>query len=291
MSDNMRGAMLMMASMAAFTFNDTFVKLLAGQVPLFQVVFIRGLLATLWLALLAWKTGAFNHRISKRDWGFIFWRTAAEIGAVYFFLTALFHMPLANMTAILQSLPLTVPLAAAIFLGEPIGWRRMAAILVGFFGVVLIVRPGTDGFSIYSAYALVAVAMVTLRDISARRLSKETPSLLVSVITSFAIAVFFGVGSITDVWVPLDAQMALMILGASLMIIGGYLFSVMVMRVGEISFIAPFRYTGLIWALLLGWLFFDEWPDTITLIGAAIVVTSGIFALYRETRVRQHLGK
>lgn len=291
MSDNMRGAMLMMASMAAFTFNDTFVKLLAGQVPLFQVVFIRGLLATLWLALLAWKTGAFNHRISKRDWGFIFWRTAAEIGAVYFFLTALFHMPLANMTAILQSLPLTVPLAAAIFLGEPIGWRRMAAILVGFFGVVLIVRPGTDGFSIYSAYALVAVAMVTLRDISARRLSKETPSLLVSVITSFAIAVFFGVGSITYVWVPLDAQMALMILGASLMIIGGYLFSVMVMRVGEISFIAPFRYTGLIWALLLGWLFFDEWPDTITLIGAAIVVTSGIFALYRETRVRQHLGK
>ncbi|MDQ7072035.1 MAG: DMT family transporter [Rhodobacterales bacterium] len=291
MSDNMRGAMLMMASMAAFTFNDTFVKLLAGQVPLFQVVFIRGVLATLWLALLAWKTGAFNHRISKRDWGFIFWRTAAEIGAVYFFLNALFHMPLANMTAILQSLPLTVPLAAAIFLGEPIGWRRMAAILIGFFGVVLIVRPGTDGFSIYSAYALVAVAMVTLRDISARRLSKETPSLLVSVITSFAIAVFFGVGSITDVWVPLDAQMALMILGASLMIIGGYLFSVMVMRVGEISFIAPFRYTGLIWALLLGWLFFDEWPDTITLIGATIVVASGIFALYRETRVKQHLGK
>lgn len=287
MNDNMRGAFLMMASMASFTFNDTFVKLLSGQVPLFQLVFVRGVLATAGLVLLAWWLGAFKHRIARRDWKYILWRAVAEIGSVYFFLTALFHMPLANMTAILQSLPLTVSLAAAVFLHEPIGWHRMAAILVGFCGILLIVQPGADGFSIYSIYALVAVILVTVRDIAARKLSRETPSILVSVVTSGIIAAFFGIGSLGGQWVPFDFGMTWKITGASVMIIGGYLFSVMVMRVGDISFTAPFRYTGIIWALLLGWAFFDEWPDVLTLIGSVIVVLSGLFTLYRESRANR----
>lgn len=284
-SDNLTGALLMMASMAAFTLNDTMMKLLAGEVPLFQLLFLRGVLTTVAVAVIAWKMGALGARVSRRDWGCILWRTVAEIGAAYFFLTALFNMPLANVTAILQALPLTLTLAAAVFLREPVGWKRLAAIVVGFAGVMLIVRPGAADFNVFSLYALAAVGFVTLRDLSTRRLSRETPSMLVTLITSASIMVVFGLASLADAWAPMDARAIGLTAGAAFMIIGAYLFSIMVMRVGEIGFTAPFRYTGLIWALALGWLAFGEWPETITLVGAAIVAGSGLYTLWRESRL------
>lgn len=282
LNDNFKGALLMMASMAAFTLNDTFVKMLAGTLPLFQLLFLRGLLTTVMVGMLAWRMGAFARAIPRRDWKLVALRLVAEVGAAYFFLTALFNMPLANVTAILQSLPLMVTLAATLVFKEPLGWRRMGAILIGLVGVMLIVRPGTDGFTLYSVYALIAVCFVTMRDLCTRKLSPETPSMLVTFLTSGAVMAFFGVGSVLDDWAPLDLRAGLLVLAASVMIIGGYLFSIMVMRVGEIAFVTPFRYTGLIWALVLGWLVFGDWPQPMTLMGAAIVVGMGIFTLYRE---------
>ncbi|MFU8778351.1 MAG: DMT family transporter [Roseovarius sp.] len=284
-SDNLTGALLMMGSMAAFTLNDAMIKGLAGQVPLFQVMFLRGVVTTILVALIAWKMGALKRHLPREDWGPVFWRMVGEIGSAYFFVTALYNMPLANISAIMQALPLTLTLAAALFFREPVGWKRMAAIMAGFIGVMLIVRPGTEGFNIYSVYGLAAVAFVTLRDLATRRLSRDVPSMLVTLFNSFFIMAFFGLGSLTGEWVALDGRAALLICGAAVMIIGGYLFSIMVMRVGEISFVAPFRYTSLIWALLLGWLVFGDWPQTLTLVGAAIVVASGLFTLYREAQI------
>jgi S-adenosylmethionine uptake transporter len=134
-------------------------------------------------------------------------------------------------------------------------------------------------------YALAAVGFVTLRDLATRRLSREVPSLFVTLVTSASIMAIFGLASLTGGWAEMDMRAGALTAGAAVMIIGGYLFSIMVMRVGEISYVAPFRYTGLIWALGLGWLVFGEWPDDITLLGAAIVVSSGIFMLYREARL------
>lgn len=284
-TDNLKGALLMMASMAAFTLNDTFVKALAGEMPLFQLLFLRGVLTTFLVGLLAWRLGALSRRIPRRDWQLVGLRLVAEIGSAYFFLTALFNMPLANVTAILQSLPLVVTLSAALLFSEPLGWRRLSAILIGLCGVLLIVRPGTEGFTLYSVYALIAVGFVTIRDLCTRRLSAETPSMLVTFLTSGAVMVFFGLGSAMDSWVPVTAGAGIKILGASVMIFGGYLFSIMVMRVGEIAFVTPFRYTGLIWALILGWAVFGDWPAPVTLLGASIVVGSGIFMLYRERQL------
>lgn len=284
-SDNLTGALLMMGAMAAFTLNDAMIKGLAGQIPVFQVMFLRGILTTLLVGLVAWRMGALARRLPREDWAPVFWRMVGEIGSAYFFVTALFHMPIANISAIMQAMPLTITLTAALFFREPVGWRRMSAILVGFVGVLLIVRPGTEGFNIYSVYGLAAVAFVTLRDLATRRLSRDVPSMLVTLITSFCIMTAFGVASLTGEWAPVDGRAAALIAGASIMIIGGYLFSIMVMRVGEIGFVAPFRYTSLIWALILGWLAFGEWPKTITLIGAAIVVASGLFTLYREAQI------
>ncbi|RMD93060.1 MAG: DMT family transporter [Alphaproteobacteria bacterium] len=285
LSDNARGSLLMMGSMAAFTFNDACMKALAGRLPLEQAVFLRGLATTVMMYLLARRLGGLRFDLPGREWRLILLRALADIGATAFFLTALFHMPIANVTAILQVLPLTVTLAGALFLGEPVGWRRLLAILVGLAGVLIIVRPGFAGFNAYSVHVLVAVGFVTLRDLVARGLSVGVPSMTAALVNAAAITASFGIASAFVDWAPVTGRSALLLAGASVLIIGGYLFSVSAMRLGEIAVVAPFRYTALLWALLVGIAVFGEWPDGATLIGAALVVATGLYTFYRERRV------
>ncbi|MBO9398995.1 DMT family transporter [Shimia sp. R9_2] len=287
MSDNTKGALLMMCSMAAFTFNDTMVKSLGPDVPLFQMLFLRGVVASALIYLLAKSLGKLRWQLSRHDWGLVALRTLSEIGAAYFFITALYHMPIANMTAVLQILPLTVTLGGALFFGEAVGWRRASAIAAGFCGMLLIVRPGPDGFDQYALYALVAVGFVTLRDLATRKMSSDVPSLTVTLVASLGVMLFAGVASLGSEWVVMDLRQWMLLTGAAVFILGGYLFSVLVMRVGEISFIAPFRYSSLLWALMLGYVVFGDWPDPITLTGAAIVVAAGVFTLIRGRRLSQ----
>ncbi|WP_254449006.1 DMT family transporter [Thalassococcus sp. S3] len=282
---NTKGALLMIGSMAAFTVSDTFVKATGGQVPLFQLITLRTILTAALLGVLAWRLGALRFSANGATWGLIGLRCLGEIGAAYFFLTALLNMPLANITAILQVLPLVVTLGAFLFFKEPIGWRRLSAIFVGFGGMLLIVRPGPDGFSLYAGYALAAVLCVTLRDLATRRMPDDIPSLGIAFLTSVAVLIAAAFASLTEEWRPVAPHLAALIFGSSLFIMCGYLLSVLVMRVGEVSFVAPFRYTSLLWALVLGWFVFGDWPDTVTLIGAGILVASGVFTFYRERQV------
>jgi S-adenosylmethionine uptake transporter len=265
--------------------NDTFMKATAGAVPLFQLLFLRGILATGFIGTLAVARGAFRARPTRQDWLLIALRSLAELGAAYFFVTALLHMPLANMTAILQVLPLSVTLASALFLRELVGWRRMGAIAVGFCGMLLIVRPGTEGFNIWSVYALLSVLCVTARDLAVRRMSRSLPSLFVTFSASFTVLVASGLACLWGDWAPITPTLAWLILGAAVFVVGGYHFSVQVMRQGDIAFVAPFRYTGLLWALVLGWLVFGDWPSALTLAGASIIVATGLFTLYRERQL------
>lgn len=285
-SNNMRGALFMMASMAGFVLNDTMIKLVSEDIELFQAVFLRGIFATLFLGLLAWQKNVIFHKPKPGEFKIIAWRTFAEISATFCFLTALFNMPLANATAILQFLPLSVTLAASIFLGYQVGWRRYLAISMGFAGVILIVRPGTDGFNIYSLWALGAVAFVTLRDLLSHRLNRSTPSIFVALITSISIMILAGVGSTTQEWVDVSLQLVLYLATAGGFILIGYVAGIAAMRDVEISFVSPFRYTVLIWALLLGFFVFGEAPDVITITGSLIVVGTGIYTFYRERKTQ-----
>ena len=284
MSPNLIGALLMMGSMAAFTINDTFMKATGGAVPLFQLMFLRGMLSLVLIFGLSNRLGPMHLRLSRKDWGLVALRSVAEIASSYFFLTALFNMPLANLTAILQALPLTITLASALFLGESVGWRRFGAIAIGFVGVLLIVKPGSEGFSAWSVYGLIAVACVTVRDLSVRRMSARVPSMTVTLSATLSVTVAAGLASLTQPWVPITPQIGGLIIGAAFFVLAGYFFSVQVMRVGDVSFTAPFRYTGLIWALVLGWAVFGDWPTLSTLIGAGIVCATGMFTLYRERK-------
>lgn len=285
--DNLRGSLLMMASMAAFTFNDACMKAVSDELPIFQAIFLRGVATTLLLGVLAAATGALQFRFRRADAWLIGLRTLAELAATYFFIMALFHMPIANVTAILQALPLSITLAGALFLGEPVGWRRFSAILIGFVGVLLIVQPGAAGFSNYSIYAVVAVVVVTIRDLSARRLSPEVSSLAVALISSAAVTAGAGLATLGEVWQPLSVKGWAQLSGAAFFIIGGYVFSIMTMRVGELGPVTLFRYTGLLWALLIGLIAFGEWPDALTLAGSALVVATGAFTLLREARAKR----
>ena len=283
-AENTRGAVLMTVSMAAFAINDTFIKLLGDHLPFFQILLLRSIGTVAFLGGLAFVTGQLRYRFDKGDGKLVALRALAEIGAAVCFINALFHLPLANVTAIIQALPLTITLCAALFLKEPVGWRRFAAIGIGFFGVMLIVRPGADGFSVYAIYALLAVVCVTVRDLAARRLSRDVPSVTVAFVTSTAVLLFSAVGALGTEWVHMRQTDWFWMAGSVAAIIVGYLVSVMAMRHGEIGVVTQFRYTALLVALALGYFVFGDWPDGLTLIGAALVVATGLFTLWRERK-------
>lgn len=284
-SDNARGAGFMMLSMAGFSSNDAMIKLVSGQLDLYQAIFVRGLMVTALLGAMAWAAGALRRIPAARDRRIVGLRAAGEVGGTFCFLTALFNMPIANASAILQSLPLAITLAAALAFGEPVGWRRMAAIVAGFAGVLVIVRPGAAGFNAYALLAVAAVGFIVVRDLSTRRLSPEVPSLLAAFLTSVAITAAAGLVSVVTGWRPVTALHVATLAGSASCLIVGYLFGVMTMRVGEIAFVSPFRYTLLIWAMLWGLLVFDEVPDPWMLSGAAIIVATGLYTFHRERRL------
>ncbi|WP_431298411.1 DMT family transporter [Tabrizicola sp. BL-A-41-H6] len=283
-SDNARGAILMNIAMAAFTLNDTAMKSAMQSVPLFQAIGLRGIFASVALVLIGWRMGGLSLDIPRRDWGFLALRSVAEVMGTLLFLAALIHMPLANLSAIMQALPLAVTLAAAVFLKEHIGWRRLTAILIGFVGVLIIIRPGPQGFDVWSLMGLGSVLCVVARDLATRQMSRALPSATVALAAAVTVLMLGFVGTAVEGWTPVATHDLLMIAGASAALIVGYLTSVMTMRVGEIGFVAPFRYMALLWAIVLGWLAFGQLPDTLTLFGAALVVATGIFTFWRERK-------
>jgi drug/metabolite transporter (DMT)-like permease len=281
-SDNLRGALLMNLAMLVFTLNDACMKAVTEVMPLFQAIALRGFIATLGLLVIGYALGQLRLWPGRRDAQIIGVRTIAEIAATLLFLVALTHMELANLSAIMQSLPLAVTLVAALVFGDKIGWRRTAAIGIGFVGVLIIIRPGTDGFDVWSVMGLGSVAAVVVRDLAARSLSRDVPSMTVAVWASGSVMIMGIIGAVIDGWQPVQMKEALLLAFASLNLIIGYQTVVMMMRVGDIGFIAPFRYMSLIWAILLGWSVFGTLPDSLTLLGAALVVATGLFTIWRE---------
>ena len=287
MSENFRGAVIMMICMSAFVFNDAFVRLAGDSLPLAQILFIRGIITTIVLLTFAIYGGVFSSTVSKKDKWRIFFRSLAEALTSYFFLTAVMNMPFANVTSILQILPMTVTLAAAFVFKEKVGVIRITLILMGFLGVVLIIDPSADGFNLYAIYALIAVFLITIRDLITRKISSSVPTLLPTLSASIGVLLFSVFLSINTPFQPLNIQNSLFILLAAFFIIFGYYTAVLVMRSGEISFISPFRYSAILFALILGLIFFDEKPDKTAFLGILIVMAAGIVLMMRNSAVQK----
>ena len=285
LNSNMKGAVLMTACVSAYVINDAFMKLLFSEVALFQAIFLRSIITVPPVLVMVWITKVAIRNLSKQDKRLILLRVVAEIFTTIAFLTALKHMPLANVTAILQALPLAITMAAALFLSEPVGWRRWSAILVGFVGVLIVVRPGLEGFNIYSLSALMAIIFITVREISTRKLTSEVPTITVVLSTAVGSALFAGIMMIGSEWDTVSAVSWLLILGAAVAVLIATSLSVMAMRIGEIGFVSPFRYTAMLGAIGLGILMFGDWPDQPTLVGTLIIVSTGIYTFHREQKI------
>ena len=292
LSDNLRGALFMCAAMAFFSVNDAFMKTITqttpqfAATPLFEAIALRGLITVAGLGLLVIVTAGGQFRMTRRNAGLVGLRSLGEVAGTFAFLGALMHMPLATLTAIFQALPLAVTLAAAVIFGERIGWRRLAAIGVGFIGVLIIIRPGAASFDIWSLVALSSVAFIVLRELPTRRLGPEVPSVTVAFWAAVAVTLSSGAVALTQGFrLPGPTTLA-MILAAGALVMAGYITSIRAVRLGDIAFVAPYRYTALVWGVALGWLAFDDFPDVWTLVGAGIVIASGLFTIWREAALR-----
>ncbi|MEL7097782.1 MAG: DMT family transporter [Pseudomonadota bacterium] len=286
-ADNLRGAGLMVLAMLGFAIEDAFIKGLAGALPVGQIIGMLGIGGAAILAVLMAVQGVpFWHAGLAR--GAVLLRNLGELIGTLGFVTAIALIPLSTASAILQVTPLLVTLAAALLFGEQVGWRRWSAILVGFCGVLLIIRPGFEGFDWLSLFAVQGAFGLALRDLMTRRVPPEASSMQLSLLAFLTLIPAAGLlmwGAGTAPVMPQGAEWALMG-GAVCIGVLCYYFIVLAMRVGEISFVTPFRYSRILFALVIGIVIFGERPDALTLVGCAIVVGSGLYMLWRERVVK-----
>jgi drug/metabolite transporter (DMT)-like permease len=281
--ENVRGIVTLSACNLLFLVNDTLIKLASEELPLSEILFFRGLMATILILPMVVMSGAHKEIVLLRNWP-VFWRTVAEIVAAATYLLALFHIPIANANTIAQVVPLMVTAAGAIFFGEVVGARRWSAIVVGFIGVIIVVRPGLEGFNAYGLLAVAAAFFITLRDITTRMMPRGLSAILVALVTGAAVglsAPLLGL-LLGETWVIPSASGLGLIFAAVFFLIGGYVTAVDFMRHGDISVVAPFRYTVIIWAIIIGFIVWGEVPDWPMLIGTAVIAASGIYTFRRE---------
>ena len=281
-TSNLRAIGAMLVGQASFTFNDALIKLAATGLPGGQAIFMRGVMAILVSLSVCLAVGAFKFAPLRGQGRILTLRNIGEVGSTFFFLFALFHMPIATATAILQLMPLAMTAGAAIFLAEPVGWRRWLAALVGLLGVMIVIRPGSDAFNAYSLLALSAVAFSVLRDLSTRRIGHQVPAILLVTISAFTVTTAAAGFALVEDWVVPTLQSMLLLLCSALFLLGGYYFMVHAMRYGEVAVVSPFRYSVIIWAVLAGILIWGEWPDAPALIGTGVVVAAGLYTFMRE---------
>ncbi|WP_299946524.1 DMT family transporter [uncultured Ruegeria sp.] len=288
--NNVNGILLLVGSMAAFAIEDMFIKQLSVSVPTGQILVLLGLVCGAVFVVMSVAT-------RRRIFDPVAWsplpvaRAAAEgIGAICF-ITALSLIDLSTVAAVFQVMPLAVTMGAALFLGEQVGWRRWSAIGVGFVGVLMIIRPGLDGFQPETLLVVASVFAIAARDLMTRKLDVRVASTVVAMQAYVAVMivglVLMAVSSQT--YVPMQAVPIWPCLGAIGFGVLGYYGIVSAMRVGEASAMMPFRYTRLVFSMIAGVLVFNERPDAMTLAGATLIIGSGLYTFVRERRLAREM--
>ncbi len=268
----------MTLAMAGYVVNDAFIKLVAEELPLFQSIFIRGLIITVLVLGLVRVRGEADriHRIADRR---VMTRMLLEAVATAAYLTALTKLPLASLSAVLQVVPVAVTFIAARLLREPVSTVRVAAVGIGFFGVLLVIRPWSDSFSPWFLLGLVGVVLVVMRELVTRKVDPEIPSLVVALGTAIMITTMGLVVSLAQGWDGVTGTQVALLAAAAAFLSVGYIGSIITVRIGDLSYSAPFRYTVLVFAIILQIVVFDDVPDRLTLLGAAIITAAGLWVI------------
>lgn len=271
----------MVLAMGSFVTNDTIVKLVGQTLPVGEIIMVRGTFAMILILALCIQQGVLSSLPMLRN-RYLAVRSSLDLFATILFIMALMHMQIANLTAVMQVVPLAVTLLSAVVLGETVGWRRWSAVMLGFIGVLMIVKPSPATFSIYDVLAVIIVFAVAARDIVTRRIPGRIPTLLIALANASVVcAGGFVLGLFEGFVVPQPWQIALLAL-AAVFLASGYMFMVATLRAGDLSATAPFRYSIMLFAIVSGIAVFEEIPDWIAVAGMVIIVATGLYSAHRE---------
>ncbi|MGB1641267.1 MAG: DMT family transporter [Paracoccaceae bacterium] len=282
MKENLRGILFMLLAMAGFAIEDGIIKSLTKSLPVSEILIVTGASGALLFAVLAFvrkERLVSRHMLRK---AFLI-RLLADMLAPLFFISSLALIPLSMASSILQAVPILVTMGAALVLGQQVGWRRWSAIGVGFLGVLIIMRPGFEGFEPAAVLAVIGAICLAARDLATRVLKSDITTVSMTAY-AFAASVVAGV-ILIPTGAPMewtDPNQTMLLLCITLL--GGLSYSAIVMatRDGDVAVIAPFRYARLVFAMLIGIFFLGERPDTMTFLGAGLIILSGLYTFWRE---------
>jgi drug/metabolite transporter (DMT)-like permease len=284
---NRRGILAMLTAMAMFTGNDTLTKLATEDLPPGEIMATRGSFALILTVGLLVGLREMRH-VKEVLAPVVAVRGLLEAAIAFTFLTALGQLQLANITAILQATPIMITLLTVVLGLEIVGWRRWAAITIGFVGVLLIVKPSLDGFNLYAGLALISAALVAIRDLATRSIAGHVPTAIVTLSATATVAALGFALSLGEDWRPLTLREFAMLGAAAVLITLGNLAIIKAFRIGDISVVSPFRYAVILTSLTSGFLVFGELPDVVSIAGIALIVLSGIYTIHREqVRLRE----
>lgn len=278
---NRRGILYMAAAMVCLVLNDALMKQVGQTLPVPQMVFVRGLIALAMVFGVARLTGATTRlpRLADRH---VVARAMTDAVGTLLYLVALMHLPLGNATAINLAAPLIMAALAVVLLKERASPARWAAIGAGFAGVLLVIQPKAEGFNAWALVCLGGTFFQATRELLTRRIDPSLPAILVTLASALAVLLLAAVVMLGQGWQPMQPrQLATLALAAALLSTG-YFLIVGSMRHGEMNVVAPFRYTGLMVAVLLGWLFWGEVPNAMAWAGIGVLLGAGLFLLHES---------
>ena len=285
MTANMRAVLAIVAAMLIFSISDVMMKIVGARMPIGELLLLRGAMASALIVPLALATCG-TDQIRAVATPRVLWRSFAEAVCSVLYFIALIAMPLSDAAAVAQFAPLAVMAGAALFLGEPVGWRRWTAAGVGFIGVMLIIKPATSAFQPAALIMMGSNLFVAMRDLITRGLPPTTPTVLVAAMAMLAVTLAGLLMLPFGTWhAPSPAEWA-MLFASSLAVIAGFLLTILAMRTGDIGLVSPFRYSFMVFATLASLTFFGEAPDQWSRGGIALILLAGLYSIHRERRRR-----
>jgi len=285
-SANLKGIAFMVLSTGFFSANDAFMKLATVGLPPFEVLFLRGVMASLWALPVVLLTGnARGLPLVLNRW--VLLRNSFELMAVLCFVVALANMPIADLTALGQISPMLLLIGVAVLYRDPIGWARAALIAIGFVGAICVAQPGASGISLFAVLGLGCAVGTAFRDIAGRKVSPAIPTLVVAYGTLLLVMVGAAIASLLfEHWVMPDGRHLLLLACSGLLLSLGHFFIFLSYRTGATAAVAPFYYMFAIWAVCSGALVFGTFPNTLALVGIMLIVVSGIAVVLVDIRKR-----
>lgn len=272
--------------MAAYAVSDVATKIVAKTFPFGETIAVRGLFTVIVVGIVLGVSGywrAAPRAFSKP----VFLRATLDALSSAMYIAALINMPIANAAALNMTHPLILVALSVILFADSVGWRRWSAVIVGFIGVLFIVKPTPEAFNIFALVGLGAPLFGALREIVTRRLDPTLPTMAIAFVSVIVLTIAGCAIGLTEQWQPMGAAELGYLMFASCFFSLATSLVVFAFRTAEVSAVAPFRYTFLIWAGVAGYVSFNEVPDGWAIVGALLIVGSGLYALHRETLRRR----